>query len=476
MHTIDYAVIVIYFSIIIGVAIYVSKKKGIKSEDDFLLAGRRLNLPLFIGGLSSVCIGGATVTTASSLGYSVGIAAIWLGGSCAVGVFFLSFLMNTKMKKMEVYTTNQVLGTFYGPGARYMGAVVSFVYLVLIGVLQVMAIGTAVSTMLGFNYKTGMIVGACIILIYLCIGGMVSVAYTDFIQFIIMAIGCIILAPIFATSSIGGIGALSNLPASYFDLTAVSIPTIIAWLIVFVPGYLVGQDIWQRALSAKDVKTRIRGCRLSALFILIFVCGCILLGLCLAASGVKLENPSMAFATSIVTFMPIGLRGLLLCSLMAAILSSANGAILGAGSVLYNDLINQFTKKEHTPKQIVNILRMISAGVIIVVTIIATSIQDLVTGCDLAYEYITGCMFIPMVFGLLLKKVSAKAGLSAIIVSFIVTTILIIILGPTSDVTLISGIGSNAAVFFIVHALDKSKKEIDIDEETGNDALNNAEI
>lgn len=460
--TIDIIVIIGYFLMLIAIGYFCSRNK-VSGAEDYLVAGRDLNLPMFVAVVAAVAIGGGVTMGGCELAYLYGVSSLWRGGSVALSIFLLAFLISTKLSKMRVYTTNEVLGIFYGKHARLMGAVVSFVYLLMICVLQIVSIGTVLSIIGGFSFTTSMIIGAVIIVCYLLFGGMLAVTRIDTIQFIVMTVGVIFLTPFFALRDTGGLDAvISAVPPEYFQAGNLGMDRIIAQICAFVPGFMIGQDIWQRCFTARNAKIQKKGIILAAIYILIYCIASVFAGMALFSVNPNLETTSYAFSTAIATFVPAGLRGLVLVALVAAIMSSANGAILGASATLYEDMIKPFSKKERTQKQEVSFLRLLSALVILVSVIFAVGMQSILGAMDVAYAYLSGCMFVPMVCGLMLKKCSARSGLYAIIVSFIVVTVFIFKDGISASTPIIYGIIVNAIVFFVVYAIDKNKVEVEL--------------
>jgi SSS family solute:Na+ symporter len=464
MIEIDLIIIAAYLIIVIGVGIFVGKKKKIESKEDYLLAGRSLPLPIYVAGLSAVVIGGGITTGSAQYAYSLGITGIWLSLLTAISIFLLGFLVTTKLSKMRIFTTNEAVGIFYGKNSRIMSTIVTTIYLFFVGVIQVVAIGTAMSTIINANFMVSMITGAVVILIYLFIGGMWSVAITDICQFTVMTLGIIVIGPIFGLMELGGFSGLAaNLPDSYFNIMAMGNERVLGYIMAIIPGYLIGQDIWQRTFSAKNSKVAKTGAIISSFYIILYGAGAVLVGLCLAATGARLENPSSAFATSIMNAVPVGLRGVVLAALIAAILSSANGAILGASSVIYSDIFEAFGKKEVSEKQKVLSLRILSAVIVVFVTIVSLWLKSIVGAIDIAYAYLSGCVFVPLMFALLFKRVSAKAGLFSMSAGFIATTVLMIRSGSTSIAVTIYGMAACAIVFFVTHLFDNNKIETTIE-------------
>ena len=464
VSVIDVIVCIAYFVVVIGVGIFASKKA--KSKEDFLVAGRSLPLPMFTAAMSAVVIGGGLTIGGTTLAYDSGIAGIWVGGMYAVSIFLLAWLLRTKMSNMRILSTNEAVGIFYGPYARTVSALIMLIYLFMIAVLNVVSIGTVLSIMTGLSHTVSMIIGGAIIVTYLTIGGMYAVAFTDIIQFIVMTVGVILILPILGLIDIGGFGALeAGLPAEAFDVTSIGPSRIIAYIFLLVPGFLVGQDGWQKAFTAKSSKVAKKGTLLASGYIFLYAVATVIIGMCIAVAVPNLENSDLAFATAAAEFCPGGVKGIVLAAALASIMSTANGGIIGSATVIFNDMI-AVKRPDIDGKKAINTTRVLIVIVCVCSVVCAIFIQSVLVALDVAYAYLSGCVFVPLVLAFILKKVSAKAGLVSLVASFVTVTALFFIFGITSTYPIIIGMIVSIMLFFGINAADrKNKHSIDFEGE-----------
>jgi len=462
VSTIDFVIIIVYFAILITIGSLVMKRA--KNTEDYLVASRKLPMPIFVCAMSATVLGGGSTLGGAGLAYSAGVGGIWLSGMYFISIFLLALLLGTKLSNMRILSTSEGMGVFYGPYARLLGAVVNLIYLVMLAVLQIVGMGSIISTLIGVTPNVGMVIGGCVILSYILLGGMWAVAMTDIMQIVIMTIGVIILVPIFALPAVGGIeGLVQTLPADKFDVFAIGPQRIIAYVLLLVPGFLAGQDFWQKAFTAKDRKTSVRGTMISSFYILIYGFGIILFGMCLFAVNPNLPDTNAVFATAAITFMPTGLKGLVLAAALAAIMSTANGGILGSATVFYNDILKGRVKIAANRELLTT--RMLCVIVTGIAVLFGMYVQSVLVALDVAYAYIAGCMFVPLIFAFILKKVSARAGLISLIASFVTVTTFFFIDGITALTPIIYGIIVSAVVFFTINTIDKKRREITFNEE-----------
>ena len=458
--TFDTIIVICYMIVLVCVGIWTAKKT--KTTEDFMVAGRNIGIWRLTAAMAACVIGGSLTMGSSTLAYNFGIGAIWLGGICAVSIFLMSLFLRTKLADMRILSAAEGFGIFYGPYARVLSALVMMIYMFMVGVVQVVAVGTIMNVMFGWSTQVSMLIGGVVVLAYIVIGGMWAVTYTDIFQFLIMTAGVIILCPILAIHGVGGFGAfIEQAPATHLDITSLGGAKIVAYILLYTPGFLVGQDIWQRAFTAKNPKTARRGTALAALYIFLYTVALIIIGICLVIVMPNLENPDLAFATATTSFTPIGVRGVIMAAAMAAVMSTASSEIMGTATVAFNDLIKN-GKPDLSEKQGIMITRVIAVIVGLLAIVCALWIQSVLVALDVAYAFISGCIFVPLVFAFLLKKVSAKAGLLSLLGSFVTVVIFLVKDGLTATTPIMFGILVSAVIFFIVTAIDRNKHEVNI--------------
>ena len=149
---------------------------------------------------------------------------------------------------------------------------------------------------------------------------------------------------------------------------------------------------------------------------------------------------------------------------LAAVMSTASSEIMGTATVACNDLIRN-AKPDISEKTGIMITRVIAVIVGFLAIICALWILRVLVALDVAYAFISGCIFIPCVFAFLLKKVSAKAGLLAMIGSFVTVIIFMVKDGLAATTPIMFGILVSAVIFFVVTAIDRHKHEVQIMED-----------
>ena len=466
LDSFDLGIIILYFVGMIGIGIFAMRFA--RSKEDYLVAGRRLSFPMFFGCMCAVVLGGGSTIGSTKLGYTYGFGGIWLDLSFGIGLIVMGLFISPRLAKLKATTINEVIEGSYGAMASIFSSVLTFIYTLTVSVVQVLAMGTIFNVALGWSPVFSMLFGGGIVIIYTFLGGMWSVTMTDIVQFVIKAVGVLILAPIFAIYTVGGWDNITaHVPAANFSITSMGPEGMLTYFLLYAPGIIIGQDIWQRVFTAKDERTSRNGTLATGLFAIVYAFSTVILGMCVFVAYPNID-PQNAFVTGIIAFLPAGLKGFVLAAGLAATMSCSSGTILACSTVVYNDMYQKFINKNPDEKKAIWVNRGFALLIGVLVIIIALWLKDVLVALDVAYAYLSGCVFVPVLASFILKKFSHKAGLYSLGVSGILVTALFFKFGFTSNYPILVGIFSGLIVYIIVNAIDKNKKPSDLDINAAN--------
>ncbi len=364
MHAIDYIIISIYLTGMVGVGLWFAKKHT--DFDDFFLAGRSLTTPLLITTLISTYYGVDVLFGDSQLGFTDGVVA-WFGYARPTYAFFLiaAFLLAQRLRKEDFKSLPDILDKYYGKNTRYVSAVTSFIY--SLPALSLYGFGMLGDVILGWEPIIGMLVLGGIGLVYTLTGGFWAVVLTDSIQFVMM---CLVLALAFpfAMNLIGGFDSMiEELPSSYFY----TMGDLSIWLIIIYAStglaILVEPTFYQRIFAAKSYKN-VR----NALVIGIFIWGSydwIITILAMAAKTGTLMKimgdpiidpgvaPDAALLTIMVAALPVGALGLFMAGVLSTEMSTLDSYCLVAGGNVAYDIYKPAFKPDATDDELIKTTR-----------------------------------------------------------------------------------------------------------------------
>lgn len=411
--TLDYLILAAYF---LGMLIagYIGLRKT-RGADDFLVAGRRLGPFMYISAMSAVVLGGASTVGGVSLGYQYGISGMALVLMLALGIIAIGVLFSTRLSRLGLYTVAELVGMRYGLSARRVSGAIVVFYTLMVGVGQVVAIGTVLSVLFGLSTTLAVLSGWAIIMIYSLAGGMWSVTLTDVVQFCVKAVGVLfVLVPLVMIRA-GGFGELTErLPASFLSPTGIGVGTIFAYFLLFFFGFMIDQGNWQRVFTARTERVAFWGCIMSGVF-------CALYGFAgaLVGTGAKvllpdIANPDDAYARIAELVLPTGLFGLVMAAALASSMSTASGLLLGSATVTANDLYAPARGLERGSVQ-TNRIALVLIGLIALA--ISLAVHSVVGAVTLAADLLAATVFVPVVGALFWRRSSAPAAVISMVVS-----------------------------------------------------------
>lgn len=439
MNILDTFVLLLYFGVLMIIGIIGVKKA--KSEKDFVLAGSRLGYYSHVGCLSAVIIGGAATMGSTTLGYNFGVSGLWFVSMMGFGIAALGLFVVNKIGGYEVFTISQLLGKRFGEGTQLISAIVTAIYTLMVVVTQVIGMGNVIHVLLGWSLIPSMIIGGGIVLFYTILGGMWSITLTDIIQFIVMTIGVFFIMFPFSVNSVGGLTALfGSVPEAHLSLTNIGWDRIFQYFLLYFFGLMVSQDIWQRVFTARNQKVAKRSAISAGLYSVLYGLVLSIVGMCALVLLPNLGDSQAAFTSLALEILPPGLLGLVLASVCSALMSNASGAIFASATLITNDIIKVYVKKDMTDKDIINTSRIVILGLGVLAIIFSVWIQNILVALDMAYAILSGAIFVPLIIGLYWKRVTSKAAFYSIIASSLVIFISFIIFGITSTLPIIYGL------------------------------------
>ncbi|QPQ30575.1 sodium:solute symporter family protein [Lysinibacillus sp. JNUCC 51] len=439
MNILDTFVLLLYFGVLMIIGIIGVKKA--KSEKDFVLAGSRLGYYSHVGCLSAVIIGGAATMGSTTLGYNFGVSGLWFVSMMGFGIAALGLFVVNKIGGYEVFTISQLLGKRFGEGTQLISAIVTAIYTLMVVVTQVIGMGNVIHVLLGWSLIPSMIIGGGIVLFYTILGGMWSITLTDIIQFIVMTIGVFFIMFPFSVNSVGGLTALfGSVPEAHLSLTNIGWDRIFQYFLLYFFGLIVSQDIWQRVFTARNQKVAKRSAISAGLYSVLYGLVLSIVGMCALVLLPNLGDSQAAFTSLALEILPPGLLGLVLASVCSALMSNASGAIFASATLITNDIIKVYVKKDMTDKDIINTSRIVILGLGVLAIIFSVWIQNILVALDMAYAILSGAIFVPLIIGLYWKRVTSKAAFYSIIASSLVIFISFIIFGITSTLPIIYGL------------------------------------
>jgi len=445
---VDMFVMILYLAVLATIG-FVSIR-SVKSHRDFLVAGSRLNYGLYVPAMAAVVLGGASTLGGSSLGYTYGISGMWLVVMIGLGIIGMGVLFAKPLSRVNVYSVSELLGRRFGPGSRAISAVIVAVYDLMVCVTGIIAMGIVLTTLFGLPETPAIIIGGFIVLLYTILGGMWAVTLTDVIQFWVMTVGLIfLLLPIGLYHAGGFSGLAEQVDPSFWDLTNIGASRIFSYFLLYFFGMMIGQDIWQRAFTAKNEKILARGTIYAGIYCILYALSGALIGMTASVLLPGLSDPQQAIPQLAMHYLPVGLFGLVLAAVASAVMSTASGTIMASATVIVNDLFLPYAKKEYSDKAKMNMTRLVLFVTGAIAILIAAWMKNVVVALDVAYALLSGSVFIPILAAFFWKRVTSRVTLLSMLVSSIVVIADLLIEGLSSLNAILFGVAASAVTMAI---------------------------
>lgn len=364
LTTLDWGVIAVYFSLMIGVVWWSSKKQD--TTADYFLAGRNMGWFVIGASLFASNIGSEHVVGLAGQGAVSGMAMAHYELHAWIMVM-LAWVFVPFYYRTGVYTVPEFLEKRFGPTARWILSVVSLIAYVFTKVSVTVYAGAVVfSALLPDTFGTpenafwvGAILTVVLTGVYTVFGGLRAVLFTDTAQAVLLLVGSACITAI-GLSKLGGWGelqAMAKANSEAFKLWRPIDDPNFPWLGVLIGSPIVGVWYWctdqyivQRTLSAKNLTNARRGALWGGVLkvwpVFIFLIpGMIgwalhnkgIISIPLKADGVSLDGDKI-FPTLVTTLLPTGLRGLVIAGLLAALMSSLSSLFNSSASLFTVDI------------------------------------------------------------------------------------------------------------------------------------------
>jgi Na+/proline symporter len=355
------AFVLAYLTVLIGVGAW--KIRRVKSHADFTLAGRGLGPFVLFGTMLATWIGTGSIFGNSEKTAEIGLSAWILPLGGVLGIVALAPLA-PRARAFAGYTVQDILEARYAPAARVLGTLTLVLAYVTIVSYQYRAGGAVLHLLApGMSVETATVVACAFVVTYTALAGMISVAYTDVANGLLMLAGFAIALPMLALRVEDRGGLASLLPPEklrFFgevgpkEAIALTLP---AFLLV-----LGDANMYQRFFAARDpdaARRSIRWLVVGVLFVEVAIIASAWLGSALTG---ELENPGHVVAIAARDHLPAFLGALLLATIVAIVVSTADSYLLVPATCLVRDVYQRFLRPQASDAELVRVSRLAVVG------------------------------------------------------------------------------------------------------------------
>ncbi|NHK26821.1 sodium/solute symporter [Parvularcula flava] len=442
LEIIDLIIVAGYALALIGIATWVSREKAghEKNTEDYFLAGKALPWWAIGASLIAANISAEQIIGMSGSGFAIGMAIAsyeWMAAITLiiVGKFFLPIFL-----KRGIYTMPQFLESRFGSSVKYVMSVFWLVLYTVVNLTTVLWLGaTAINTLTDLSMFNGMLALAAFAAAYSIYGGLKAVALTDIIQVVLLIFGGALITWIVLGELGGDAGAIAGFntlvtdlperfdmiidretrPEDFQNLPGIGVLIGGMW-IMNLSYWGFNQYIIQRALGARDIKEAQRGVLFAAFLKLIVPFIVVIPGIAAVMLAPDIGKPDQAYPT-MMTYAPVGIRGLIFAALVAAIVSSVGSMMNSISTIFTMDLYKPLLAKDAPEKRLVMIGRIASFTALVIAVFLA---QPLLGASGQVFQniqnwtgFVTPGVCAIFFLGMFWKRATEIGGLAAVIAS-----------------------------------------------------------
>jgi len=439
LATLDWLVIALYFVLVFWIAFRVTRRaEGARSTSSgYFLAGRNagwfvIGASLFASNIGSEHLVGLAGTGAAS-GVAVGqfeiLASLIL---LVLGWVFVPFYLRSGVSTMPEFLERR-----YSPAARWYLAVISIIGYVLTKISVTVAAGGIVfKSLMGLDFWTGALIVVVATGVYTVFGGLRAVLYTDVLQAGVLILGASVVT-VLGLNELGGWGRMTELAGDGF--MNMWLPTThpdFPWTGILLGAPILGVWYWctdqfivQRVLAAKDLDNARGGTifagflKLLPLFIFV-IPGVVAYGLS-QTGRIQMESPDMALPTLIGVLLPVGLRGLVVAGLLAALMSSLSSVFNSCSTLVTLDIYKKM-KPQATERHLV-VVGQVSTVVLVGLALVWVPFMSRISGQLYQYlqsvqAYISPPIAAVFLVGVFWRRVNARGAMLSLVGGFVLGT------------------------------------------------------
>ncbi len=426
----------LYLALLVGIGIVTSRVTH--SPLDFFLANR--SLKAWVTAISSTASSESAWAVLGTVGlaYKEGLSAMWFLPGCLMGYainwLFVAERLRKHSHETHALTVPDYLEAYFNDrthAIRLLSVAIIFVSMMAYVAAQFTAIGKTFDAIFGVPHYWSIPIGGAIVILYTSMGGVRAVAWTDFVQGLIMVAGLVILALV-ALVHLGGFqgmtaGVAETKPEALAWMggksTAVFFGSLVGLLGIGL-GYPGQPHVITRYMAAKDTRTIKQGIWIAMGWGLLIYSSAILLGVSGNALFPGLEDPEHLFPKAAEHLLPTVVTAVVLTGVLAAIMSTVSAQILVAASAVAHDVYSKLLRQRLSHERILKISRITVFVLGLGALIIALSQTPVIFWFVLFAWSGLGASFGPVIlFTLYAKKVTRAGALAGMITGFVTTVV-----------------------------------------------------
>lgn len=354
----DYFLLIGYFVLMLGIGAYFWRYMKGMSE---YFSGRN-QIPWWLSGVSfyMTSFSAFLFVAYSEVAYRHGLVAVTLGCTVIPAVLIGAAVFASRWRRARIDSPVEYLEERYGLGLRQTFGWANIPVRMIDNGLRLYATGLFISGVTDIPLTNSILYCGVITLAYTFAGGLWAVTVTDFVQFVVMMAGAMILVPL-SLVRIGGVsGLVNNSPPGFFRLLQPAHypwTFLLAWFLLVLCNYNTSFGLVQRYYCVRDEREA-RKVGLFVAFLILIGTPIFFLPAMAARQFLPDADPKNIYAVLCTTLLPSGALGLIIAAMFSATMSSLSGDYNGVAAVLTNDVYKRLLDVKATERRLVLVGRV----------------------------------------------------------------------------------------------------------------------
>jgi len=440
-------VLAIYVGILFLIGILASRR--VNSMSDYYLGGKKMGFWAVAFSARATGESGWLLIGLTGMGAIAGYSGYWVVAGELLGVYISWQFMAKKFKRLSdqynAITIPDYLEAHFKSSThtlRIVAASALVVFVVIYVASQMDVTGIAFESMLNIDYRIGALIGFCIVLVYIFIGGFVAAVWSDMFQGVLMFFGLVLLPIVVWFSMDHGAGVTAGLNAIDPTLTQIMGRSDNGWLNLFTIlgfsmiglGFLGSPQVYVRFMSIKSEKEIDKGKWVALLFTLLTDAAAVTIGILARIYFTEQgQDPNVVLGTggenvlSMITneFLPTILVAIFIAIVLSAIMSTIDSLLILASSAITRDFYQKIFRPDLKDEDLTKFSRLVTIGMALIALGIAILLYYLYPDRQIFWIMIFGwsgiaATFCPVIIlSIFWKGYSEKGAIASMVTGFV---------------------------------------------------------
>jgi SSS family solute:Na+ symporter/sodium/proline symporter len=407
-------------------AVSLSRLRGARTKDDYLVAGRSLSAFVLVFTLLSSWIGAGSLFAGAENAYINGFAALWGPAGGWAGLLLIYFVA-PRARKFAQFTIPDLLEARYNQTARVLGVIAILFAYTGIASYQLRGGGDILHLLFPtvISSLTGMYIIAGFVIAFTALAGMASVAYMDVVIGLLATVVLIVSLPILMNHVGGWAGMRAALPATHFEaLGSISFARAMEFFLPTMLLMMGNQAMYQKFFSARsgrDARIAVVGWIVGTVILETIIVAIAVVGSALFHTGEVSHRPREIIAYTARHGLPAALGALLLGAIFAKVVSTANNYLFSPATNLVNDIFLRYLRPGASDKNILLVSRIVVVLLGIWALVQGAYTQSILEKSLYAYTVYSAALTPVILAAFYSRRINSKGAVSCIAAGTFVT-------------------------------------------------------